>query len=178
MKNTVPDDRTLQALARQLAEGLHARHHWLVTAESCTGGWVAKVLTDIPGSSGWFDRGFVTYTNRAKQEMLGVPGDMLDRFGAVSEPVVQAMARGALEHSPAQYSLSISGIAGPGGATADKPVGLVWFGWARRAAEAGDDVTVRVTHRVFSGDREDVRRQAVAAALRGVLHELEAETGA
>jgi nicotinamide-nucleotide amidase len=175
MMNTVPDDRALQNLARQLGEALHARHQLLVTAESCTGGWVAKVLTDIAGSSGWFDRGFVTYSNQAKHDMLGVPEDILEQAGAVSEPVVRAMARGALERSAGHYSLSISGIAGPGGATPDKPVGLVWFGWARfetgTAADPG--MVVRSTHRVFSGDREDVRRQAVAAALKGVLDELE-----
>jgi len=171
MMNTVPDDRTLQNLARQLGEALLARQRVLVVAESCTGGWVAKVLTDIVGSSGWFDRGFVTYSNQAKQDMLGVPADLLELEGAVSEGVVQAMARGALERSAGQYSLSISGIAGPGGATDDKPVGLVWFGWARiePGAGSGSAIVVRSTHRVFSGNREDVRRQAVAAALKGVL---------
>lgn len=135
----------------------------LALAESCTGGWVAKVVTDVIGSSQWFDRGFVTYTNASKQELLGVPADALDTEGAVSAATVSAMARGALARSQAQLSCAISGIAGPGGATPTKPVGLVWFAWLMRDGE------VCTEQRVFTGDREAVRRQAVAHALRGLL---------
>ena len=165
-RSTIPDDIALQALARRVGERLEAAGEMLATAESCTGGWVAKVVTDIAGSSGWFDRGFVTYTNTAKQEMLGVPEPLLARHGAVSEPVVRAMAEGALDHSRATRSLAVSGIAGPTGGTPEKPVGLVWFAWAH---DDGGSVRLSSAHRVFSGDREAVRRQAVAAALTGLL---------
>lgn len=167
-----PDDARLDVLASQVGDALHARHAMLATAESCTGGWVAKILTDIPGSSAWFDRGFVTYTNQAKQDMLGVDAEVLTEHGAVSEPVVAAMARGALHASQAEYSLAITGIAGPGGATPDKPVGLVWFGWGR-PAEAG--MAIRTARHRFDGNREAVRRQAVLTALRGVLDDLGAD---
>lgn len=167
-----PDDARLDALASQVGDALHARHAMLATAESCTGGWVAKILTDIPGSSAWFDRGFVTYTNQAKQDMLGVDPDLLAEHGAVSEPVVAAMARGALQASQADFSLAITGIAGPGGATPDKPVGLVWFGWGR-PGEAG--AAIRTARHLFDGNREAVRRQAVQTALRGVLDDLGAD---
>lgn len=157
------DDAQLQGLARRLGECLLAAGKMLVLAESCTGGWVAKIVTDIDGSSGWFERGFITYTNAAKQESLGVSGDTLSNDGAVSAATVAAMARGALAHSHAQLSCAISGIAGPGGATPNKPVGLVWFAWGER------DGAVRTDQQVFSGDREAVRRQAVAHALQGLL---------
>lgn len=157
------DDAQLQGLARRLGECLLAAGKSLVLAESCTGGWVAKIVTDIDGSSRWFERGFVTYTNAAKQELLGVSIDTLTHDGAVSAATVAAMAHGALEHSHAHVSCAISGIAGPGGATADKPVGLVWFAWAER------DGTVRTQQQHFAGDREAVRRQAVAHALCGLL---------
>jgi len=165
-RSTIPDDIALQTLARRVGERLQATGEMLATAESCTGGWVAKVVTDIAGSSAWFDRGFVTYTNAAKQEMLGVPDALLARHGAVSEPVVRAMAEGALDHGQAARSLAISGIAGPTGGTPEKPVGLVWFAWGH---DDGGTVRLRSAHRVFSGDREAVRRQAVAAALTGLL---------
>jgi nicotinamide-nucleotide amidase len=164
----IPNDTALDALAMKLGDALHAQHRLLATAESCTGGWVAKVLTDIPGSSSWFDRGFVTYTNQAKQDMLGVPAMVLEKYGAVSEQTVQAMARGGLHHSQADFSLAISGIAGPGGATADKPVGLVCFAWAEKRAAAAPRVWS--AHHIFHGDREAVRRQAVATALKEMLH--------
>ena len=135
----------------------------LACAESCTGGWVAKVCTDRAGSSHWFDRGFVTYTNESKQELLGVEVKTLEQNGAVSEQTVAEMAQGALARSNAQVSLSISGIAGPGGGTLEKPVGTVYFGWA----VAGKTVTERVH---FEGDREAVRSQAVSHALKGVLN--------
>ena len=163
----IPDDATLKSLATEIGDALHAQHSILATSESCTGGWVAKVLTDIPGSSAWFDRGFVTYTNQAKQDMLAVPAAVLDEHGAVSEQTVKAMARGALQHSAAQYSLAISGIAGPGGATADKPVGLVCFAWGRKQ-DAGEP-EIWSSRDIFNGDREAVRRQAVATALKGIL---------
>jgi nicotinamide-nucleotide amidase len=170
LKKDIPDDTALDALAKRLGDVLHRQHQMLVTAESCTGGWVAKVLTDIPGSSAWFDRGFVTYTNQAKQDMLGVPAVVLENHGAVSEQTVQAMVRGGLNHSQADFSLAISGIAGPGGGTADKPVGLVCFGWAqKREAEAP---RVWSTHCLFSGDRDAVRRQAVATALQELLDDI------
>lgn len=159
------DDEALQALASTLAGRLVETGEMLATAESCTGGWVAKICTDLPGSSGWFERGFVTYTKDAKQEMLGVSGETLSQYGAVSEQTVAEMATGALAHSRAQLSLSISGIAGPGGATPGKPVGTVCFGWAL-------DGNVRAETRCFDGDREAVRRQAVAHALKGALVQL------
>ena len=135
----------------------------LATAESCTGGWVAKCVTDVAGSSTWFDRGFVTYSNAAKREMLGVREGTLERHGAVSEQTVSEMAAGALGRSVADVALSVSGIAGPDGGTSDKPVGTVWFAWKAREAAV---VTER---RYFDGDRDAVRRQAVMVALEGVL---------
>jgi len=156
------DDNELQHLASVMAERLAGTGQMLATAESCTGGWVAKICTDLPGSSSWFERGFVTYTNDSKQEMLGVSAETLERYGAVSEQTVKEMAAGALEHSRAQLSLSISGIAGPGGATPGKPIGTVCFGWALEGS-------VHAETRCFAGDREAVRRQAVAHALKGAL---------
>ncbi len=150
-------------LAQQLGERLLAAGLTLVTAESCTGGWVAKVLTDIAGSSQWLDRGFVTYSNQAKRDMLGVRADTIGRYGAVSEATVRAMVQGALRHSRATVALAISGIAGPSGGTADKPVGTVWLAWAR----AGGEIRTRCER--FPGDRDAVRRQAVSAALEGAL---------
>lgn len=163
-----PDDAALQALAARLGEAAQAHGWMLVTAESCTGGWVSQVLTAVAGSSGWFDRGFVTYSNAAKIELLGVSPADLQTHGAVSETVVAQMAGGALAHSAAQAALAISGIAGPGGGTADKPVGTVCFGWAvgERA------VTAQTCH--FGGDRAAIRRQAVAHALGGLLGRLQA----
>jgi len=137
----------------------------LATAESCTGGWIAKCLTDVAGSSEWFERGFVTYSNRAKQEMLDVKDATLIADGAVSEATVGEMVVGALRHSTAQCALAVSGIAGPGGGTADKPVGLVWFAWKRV------DGLCRSRRQIFEGDREAVRFLAVRMALQGVLDE-------
>lgn len=153
----------LNALAEQVGSSLAQRGWMLSTAESCTGGWVAKVVTDIAGSATWFDRGFVTYSNAAKQDMLGVDPSVLEGHGAVSEPTVRAMAEGALAHSGAHVSVAISGIAGPGGGTPEKPVGMVWFAWSVRDAE---------THAVlkhFNGDRNAIREQSVVFALRGVV---------
>ena len=153
----------LKELAQQLAAVLLQRRQTLAVAESCTGGWVAKCLTDIAGSSQWFERGFVTYSNRSKQEMLGVPAAILEAAGAVSEACVREMATGVLQHSPADLALAISGIAGPGGDVPGKPVGTVCFAWASRNAE------LRVETRHFSGDREAIREQSVAHALEGLL---------
>jgi len=153
----------LDTLAQQLGERLAARSWWLAVAESCTGGWIAKTCTDASGASAWFDRGYVTYSNRAKQDMLGVQAATLDAHGAVSEAVVREMAEGALVRSGVQLAVAVSGIAGPAGGTPDKPVGTVWLGWA------GEGMASRASHHRFDGDRNAVRRQAVAAALRGLL---------
>ena len=150
-------------IARQIAERLKARGGMIVTAESCTGGWVAQELTAIAGSSAWFERGFVTYSNEAKQEMLGVRAETLEKHGAVSEETAREMAQGALERSRGTVSLAITGIAGPTGGTAAKPIGTVCFAWATKAKPAWAET------RHFSGDREAVRRQSVEHALKKVL---------
>lgn len=155
--------RDLHQLALEVGDYLQSRTLKIVTAESCTGGWVAKMLTDIPGSSNWFERGFVTYSDAAKVETLGVAPQTLTAHGAVSKPTVREMAEGALRHSRAQVAVAISGIAGPGGASVNKPVGTVWLAWAHLGG-----ATHAVCHR-FTGDREAVRRQSVRVALRGVL---------
>jgi nicotinamide-nucleotide amidase len=152
-----------ETLVARLADRLVSGGLRLAAAESCTGGWVAKVCTDAAGSSRWFERGFVTYSNEAKEELLGVRADTLARLGAVSEATVREMAAGALRHSRADVALAISGIAGPGGGSADKPVGTVWFAWAWR------DGRVAVRCERFGGDRDAVRRAAVATALGGLL---------
>ena len=154
-------------LLRSLADALNAKGWMLTTAESCTGGWIAKLCTDLAGSSAWFERGFVTYSNEAKQDMLGVRAETLAQYGAVSEAVTAEMAAGAVLHSRAQVAVSVSGIAGPGGGTASKPVGTVCFGWALQGGKVRT-----ATHR-FEGDREAVRRQSVEYALNGVLHLLD-----
>jgi nicotinamide-nucleotide amidase len=138
----------------------------MATAESCTGGWIAKAITDVAGSSEWFEAGYVTYSNVAKQKMLGVKAGTLARFGAVSEGAVREMARGALRATGADIAIAVSGVAGPGGGSPGKPVGLVWFCWAKRS---GRSIHLRVLRRRFRGDREAVRSKAVAVALRGVL---------
>jgi nicotinamide-nucleotide amidase len=154
-------------LAEQLARRLKARGAMIVTAESCTGGWVAQELTAIAGSSAWFDRGFVTYSNEAKQEMLGVRAETIARHGAVSEETAAEMAQGALAKSRATVSLAITGIAGPSGATPGKPVGTVCFAWATK------DRAPRAETKRFSGDREAVRRQSVEHSLSRVLEVLD-----
>ncbi len=154
---------SLYVLAEQVGKTLAAHDQKLVTAESCTGGWVAQSITDISGSSAWFDRGFVTYSYEAKQEMLGVNRKTIEDFGAVSEECVIEMVQGALKNSHADSALAVTGIAGPDGGSYDKPVGMVWFGWL---ITGGQCTTLR---RRFSGDREAVRQQAVDQALRGVL---------
>ncbi len=156
----------------------------LTTAESCTGGWAAKVVTDIAGSSTWFDRGFVTYRDEAKQDMLGVSAATLEAHGAVSEAVVREMALGALERSRAQVALAISGIAGPGGGSEDKPVGTVWFAWALHGSmpDAADNsepqVQVWTQLLQFAGNREEVRHQSVRVALERLLELLPGPMGA
>ena len=149
----------LADLATRLAAALRRRGGWLATAESCTGGWVAKICTDLAGSSAWFERGFVTYSNDSKQELLGVSAETLDRYGAVSEQVVQEMAAGVLQNSHAQWAMAISGLAGPGGGSREKPVGTVCFAWA------GPDDWMMSRRYCFDGDRQAVRRQAVATTL-------------
>jgi len=146
----------------ELAGHLRRRGWWLSCAESCTGGGIAAALTDVAGSSAWFDRGFVTYSNQAKQEMLGVSADTLAGFGAVSRETAVEMARGALAHSAAQLSVAVTGIAGPGGGSPDKPVGTVWIAWA-----VEDRVDAVCEH--FAGDRAGVRAATVDAALLGLL---------
>jgi nicotinamide-nucleotide amidase len=155
----------MDELAARIGERLRAANAILVTAESCTGGWAAQVVTSVAGSSAWFERGFVTYSNAAKQELLGVRAETLSSHGAVSEETAREMARGALERSHASVALSITGVAGPAGGTREKPVGMVCFAWSR-----GGEVHSET--RYFSGDRESVRRQSVILALEGVLRTL------
>ena len=156
-------DHELDALARRVGEALANRRLWLATAESCTGGWIAEAVTAIAGSSGWFDRGFVTYSNDAKADMLGVRASTLEKHGAVSEATVSEMAAGALDRSRADLAVAVSGVAGPGGGSPAKPVGTVCLAWARRDGPTGV-VTVHL-----DGDRAAVRRQTVILALQGVL---------
>ena len=156
-------DRALYDLAADLGRALKTRGWMAVTAESCTGGWIAQCITMVPGSSEWFERGFVTYTYVSKREMLGVKESTLGKHGAVAEEIVREMAQGALARSHAQIAVAVSGIAGPGGGTPEKPVGTVCFAWAMK------DGAVRSETRRYSGDREAVRRQSVEHALEGVL---------
>jgi len=145
-----------------VGEALKRKGWLLASAESCTGGWVAQAVTSVAGSSGWFDRGFVTYSDAAKQELLGVRAETLRAHGAVSEATAREMARGALERSAASVAVAITGVAGPGGGTPEKPVGMVCFAWAQ-----GGDTRSETRH--LLGDRESVRRQSVILALEGVL---------
>lgn len=153
--------------AEQLAEMFLKTASKLATAESCTGGGLAEILTRIPGSSAWFERGFVTYSNEAKQEMLDVPLDTLQQFGAVSEETAIAMAKGALEKSHADFSVSITGIAGPDGGTEEKPVGTVCFAWCKRN-EGGNTTSIH-----FKGDRIKVREQSCLLAMQGIIDMLQ-----
>lgn len=162
----VSEQNLLAQLSIKVGNRLREEQLMLTTAESCTGGLVATAMTDISGSSEWFERGFVTYSNQAKTEMIGVPAELIEKHGAVSEPVARAMAEGALLNSRAQLSLSITGVAGPGGGSPDKPVGMVCFGWSNR-------VTTLVETKQFKGDRTQVRNQAAQYALRGVLELLD-----
>lgn len=153
-------------LALELGRLLQARQAWLAVAESCTGGLIAKLATDVAGSSAWFERGLVTYSNRAKQELLGVPLDLLNQFGAVSRECAEAMARGLMVMTPADWGVAVTGIAGPGGGSPEKPVGLVWMAWAQRGA------SIESQYFQFSGNREQVRAQAAEAALKGLVERL------
>ncbi len=157
-----PSDAELTQLATAVGQRLHEQRDRLVTAESCTGGWIAKAMTDIAGSSAWFDCGMAAYSYEAKQAMLGVRPQTLETFGAVSRETVIEMVSGALVNSGASVAVAVTGIAGPGGGSEDKPVGPVWIGWKRRGGYA----RAQVFH--FDGDRDAVRRQTVAAALSGL----------
>ncbi len=159
--------RPTAEIVEELAAALLARGWLLATAESCTGGLIAGACTDLAGSSHWFERGFVSYSNAAKTELLGVPAELIAQHGAVSEPVARAMARGAVAHARAQVAVAVTGVAGPGGGSADKPVGTVWFGWqlpGRTETEC----------RRFDGDRAAVRAQTVAHALAGLVRRIAA----
>ncbi len=159
-------DKELEDLSVRVGAALLERKLMLACAESCTGGWVAEVVTATGGSSQWFERGYVTYSNAAKQELLGVKADTLRQDGAVSEAVVREMAAGALRRSHAQAALAISGVAGPSGGSPGKPVGTVCFAWVLH----GGAPTAETKH--FSGDREAVRKQSVVHALQGLLRRL------
>ena len=158
---------SLYTLGNLAGSRLKARGERLVSAESCTGGWVAQVVTSVAGSSEWFERGFVTYSNEAKQELIGVRGDTLARYGAVSEETAREMALGALAASHGTMSLAVTGVAGPSGGTPAKPVGMVCFAWADRNG------AVRSETRHFTGNREKVRRHSVMRALQGVIEWLD-----
>ncbi len=155
----------MDELAKTLGQRLKAGGEKLVTAESCTGGWAAQVVTSVAGSSDWFERGFVTYSNDAKQELLGVRQSTLKKHGAVSEATAIEMAQGALARSKGTVALAVTGVAGPAGGSPEKPVGMVCFAWARKKS-------LKSETRRFSGDRESVRRQSVIHALEGVLKTL------
>ena len=157
------NDDSIEALAAELSRRLTAAGESVATAESCTGGWIAQALTAVPGCSGCFGYGIVSYSNEAKQSVLGVSAETLREHGAVSEPVVREMARGALELSGADLAVAVSGVAGPGGGTPEKPVGTVWFAWARRGAGAE-----AALHRL-PGDRAAIRAESVRVALAGLI---------
>ena len=158
------DTSTSLPLVTQLAQALTGRGWMMTTAESCTGGLIAAACTELAGSSLWFDRGVVTYSNEAKVDLLGVPAELIAQHGAVSEPVAMAMAQGALARSKAQIAVAVTGVAGPGGGSPDKPVGTVWLAWACH------DGLVQAERHVFGGDRAAVRSATVRCALQGVLH--------
>ena len=162
---TLPTDLELDQLAARLGQRLRAAHDRVVTAESCTGGWIAKAMTGVSGSSDWFDSGMVAYSYEAKQALLGVRPQTLESEGAVSRETVIEMVSGALVHSGASVAVAVTGIAGPGGGSADKPVGTVWFGWYVAGVSATE-----MQH--FAGDRAAVRAQTVAHALAGLLQRL------
>lgn len=154
-------DNELFELALQLGRSLKSKGKKIATAESCTGGWIAQTITEVPGSSAWFDRGFVTYSNAAKMQMLGVKAETLEKYGAVSVQTATEMAIGALTHSDADCAIAVTGIAGPDGGTAEKPVGTVFIAWADKNQD------VKVVQKKLIGDRYQVRRQTVMVALEG-----------
>ena len=156
-------DAEIYRLSERVGAVLKARKFMMSTAESCTGGWIGQAITMVPGSSSWFDRGFITYTNEAKQDMLGVRAETLRAFGAVSEQTVREMVAGALARSRAQVAVAVSGIAGPDGGSLSKPVGTVVLAWGQKGTESH----ARPLH--LPGDRDAVRRQSVIAALEGLL---------
>lgn len=164
--SAVSSDAQLEALAARVADVMQRRALMLASAESCTGGWIAKTLTDLSGSSAWFEAGVVSYSNQAKMSLLGVRRETLERTGAVSEETALEMVSGALDRLNAGVAVAVTGIAGPTGGTPQKPVGTVWIAWQRRSIAA----RARLFH--FPGDRDAVRRQTVAAALEGVLETL------
>jgi nicotinamide-nucleotide amidase len=164
---TAPTDVELQQLARSVGAHLRARAATLVTAESCTGGWIAKACTDIPGSSQWFQGGVVAYSNALKVALLGVPQELLAAHGAVSEATVRAMATGALDRTAGTVAVAISGVAGPDGGTADKPVGTVWLAWAW--LEQDGSLRTETRYEWFAGGRDEVRRRSVKRALERLL---------
>ncbi|MCZ0952331.1 MAG: nicotinamide-nucleotide amidohydrolase family protein [Rhodospirillaceae bacterium] len=176
-----PSDVQLTELASAVGEALARHGAGVACVESCTGGWIAKALTDVPGSSAWFGWGWVTYANDAKRQLVGVPDAILATHGAVSEVAVAAMARAGRILSGADFAVAVSGVAGPDGGTPEKPVGTVWFGWDgpadvidRVRPRAGDTSVPGITERrMFAGDRESIRRQAVSHALRGLLDVVE-----
>jgi len=171
LQTLLEKELSTQALTGLVAD-LLLKHQWLLaTTESCTGGMIAAACTDLAGSSAWFERGFVTYSNAAKTELLGVDATLIAAQGAVSEAVVRAMAAGALVHSRAQVALAVTGVAGPSGGSADKPVGTVWFGWATPKG-----VSSEAQH--FDGDRAAVRQATVQHALLGLLLRLDADAKA
>lgn len=157
-------DNELFKLAQQLGQLLKSKQIKIATAESCTGGWIAQVITEVSGSSAWFDRGFVTYSNAAKMQMLGVNPATLDEFGAVSAQTATEMVNGALAHSEADCAIAVTGIAGPGGGSAEKPVGIVFIAWAYK----NKNQDVKVIQRKLTGNRQQIRRQTVKIALEGV----------
>jgi nicotinamide-nucleotide amidase len=159
-------DTALKRLAARVGRRLLREQRLAATAESCTGGWIAKALTDVAGSSSWFLEGFITYGNESKVKHLGVPHAVLAKHGSVSQATVRAMAAGALRRARAQIAVAVTGIAGPGGAVPGKPVGTVWLGWAARHGRA---IRVATELRHFRGNREAVRRKTVRAALQGLL---------
>ena len=156
----------MESHAEELGRRLTRDKAFLAVAESCTGGLIAKQVTDVAGSSGWFERGLVVYSNQAKQDLLGISPDLLAQFGAVSRECVEAMARGLLVMTPADWAVAITGIAGPGGGSPEKPVGLVWLAWERRGGQVESAVLQ------LAGSREEVRAAAAAAALQGLLDRL------
>ena len=162
---------SITPLIQQLAQTMLAKGFKIALAESCTGGLLAAYLTSLAGSSDWFERGFITYSNQAKEECIGVPKELIERYGAVSEEVAKAMAEGALNHSLAQISVAITGIAGPGGGSSNKPIGMVCFAWGLRV---DDQIQTRAQTKHFSGDRQRIREQACVYAIELLLAQLTA----
>lgn len=162
---------SITPLVQQLAQTLLAKGFKIASAESCTGGLLAAHLTSLAGSSDWFERGFITYSNQAKEGSIGVPKELIERYGAVSEEVARAMAEGALNHSLAQVSVAITGIAGPGGGSANKPIGMVCFAWGM---QMDDQIQTRSQTKHFSGDRQSIREQACVYAIESLLAQLTA----